>query len=69
MKSYPYTRPEDIRLLRNQDPGNATFTVSDPNKVGGVRMATDGEIIENMTALIAQHRIKEMAMTFHASGR
>ncbi|KAJ5530828.1 hypothetical protein N7527_004221 [Penicillium freii] len=67
MKSYPYTRPEDIRLLRNQAPGNATFTVSDPNKTGGVRTATDGEIIENMTALIAQRRIKEMAMIFHAT--
>lgn len=64
---YPYTVPEDIRLHRNQFPGNATFTVSDPNEVGGVRTATDGEIFENMTALIAQHKVKEMAMMFHAT--
>ncbi|KAI3141815.1 hypothetical protein DTO012A7_5040 [Penicillium roqueforti] len=69
MKPYPYTGPEDIRALRNQDPGNATFTVSDPNKVGGVRTTRDSEIIENITALIAQYRIKEMARMFHATYR
>ncbi|KAI2721018.1 hypothetical protein CBS147332_4258 [Penicillium roqueforti] len=69
MKPYPYTGPEDIRALRNQDPGNATFTVSDPNKVGGVHTTRDSEIIENITALIAQYRIKEMARMFHATYR
>ncbi|CAG8417283.1 unnamed protein product [Penicillium salamii] len=67
LKGYPYTGPEDMRLLRNQDPGNATFTVSDPNQTGGVRTATDVEILENMTGLIAQHKTKEMAMMFHAT--
>ncbi|KAJ5333027.1 uncharacterized protein N7506_006810 [Penicillium brevicompactum] len=67
MKSYPYTGTEEMRRFGSQSPGNATFEVSDSNKVGGVREATDGEIIENMTALIAQHKIKEMAMMFHAT--
>lgn len=67
MKPYPYTGPEDIRALRNQDPRNATSTVSDPNEVGGIRTTRDGEFIENMTALIAQCRIKEMARMFHAT--
>ncbi|CAG8304815.1 unnamed protein product [Penicillium salamii] len=67
MKFYPYTRPEDMRLLRNQDLRNATFTTSDPNQVGEVRTATDVEIIENMIGLIAKHKIKEMAMMFYAT--
>ncbi|CAI7612832.1 unnamed protein product [Penicillium bialowiezense] len=67
MKPYPNTGPGDIHLLRNQDPGNASFMVSDPHQVGGVRTATDIEIIDRMTALIVKHKVKEMAMMFHAT--
>ncbi|CAG8934702.1 unnamed protein product [Penicillium salamii] len=48
-------------------PANLAFTMSDQNKIGGVHTASHGEIIEKMSILIAQRRIKDMAIMFNAT--
>jgi hypothetical protein len=32
LKIHPYTRPEDVHAIRNQDPQNPTFAIRDPNQ-------------------------------------